>query len=327
MPSAVKFTNVTCQIGRARLVDDISLDISEGEFFALLGPAGTGKSSVLRLIGGFEKPTSGEIRIMGETMFDMPPYRRPVNTVFQDFALFPHLSVAENVAYGLMIAGEGRARRLRLADEMLDNVNIGGLGDRDVRGLTSEERQRVALARALIMKPSVLLLDEPMVTMDQKAREHLQQELKVLQRDLGLTFIVATHDHDEALSLADRVAVLNDGRIEQIGTPQELYARPANEFVARFVGFSNVFPPEITHLLTGHAVYSSLRPEAIRITNRGKTAIVLACSFLGASTRVQMELAGTEVTALLPRGTKVPEPGQKIHVAWNDADLHLMEPS
>ncbi len=194
MPTAVSFANVSRTFGAVRAVDDVSFEIAEGEFFAMLGPSGSGKTTCLRLIAGFEQPTAGEIRVMGETMFGMPPYRRPVNTVFQDYALFPHLSVAENVAYGLKIAGEGRARRLRLADEMLEKVRLPGFGDRSPAQLSGGQRQRVALARALIMKPRVLLLDEPLGALDLKLREEMQDELKVLQREIGITFVFVTHD-------------------------------------------------------------------------------------------------------------------------------------
>lgn len=325
MPSAIKLVNVSCRLGDKTAVDGISLAIAEDEVFALLGPSGSGKTTLLRLIAGFERPSSGEIRILGETMFGMPPYRRPVNTVFQENTLFQHLSVVQNVAYGLMIAGEGKARRLRLADEMLDKLQIRQCGDLRPDELSDEQVRRVMLARALIMKPRVLLLDEPMSGLDLRKRQNLLDELKVLQAELGIAFLFVTHDHAEAFSIADRVAALNKGRIEQVASPQEMYHRPQTPFVADFVGFSNVFSPEITHLLTGHEVYSCLRPEAIRITNRGKPAIVISSSFLGTSTRLILEMAGAQATAIIPHGTKVPEPGQKINVVWNDADLHLMD--
>lgn len=326
MRSAVSFANVTRVIDKVRLADDVSLEISDGEFFVMLGPVGSGKTMCMRLIAGFDEPTSGEIRIFGEDMFAMPPYRRAVNTVFRDCALFPHLNVAENVAYGLKVAGESKARRMRLVDEMLELVDLSGLGKSRPDDLTEVQRRHVALARALIMKPRVLLLDEPFGMLDLELRAEMQEELKALQSQLGTTFVLVTQDQGEALSIADRVAVFEKCRVVQVGTPHQIYYEPATPFVAEFVGASNVLPPDITHLLTGRRLYSSLRPEAIRVMTRGgKPAKVLATSFFGANTRVQIDMAGTPVTVLLTRNVKVPEVGQTIRVGWNDTDLHLME--
>lgn len=325
MPAAVTLANVSRAFDGERILDNVTLDIPNDEVCTILGPQGAGKSTLLRLIAGLDEPTSGEIRIMGEDMFAMPAYRRPVNTVFQDYALFPHLTAAQNVAYGLMIAGEGKARRLRLADEALEMVNLSGCSDLRPDRLSDDQRQRVALARALIMKPSILLLDEPFGGLDTKMRGQMQVELKNLQRELGITFIIASCDHSEALSMSDQLVVLSKGKIEQIGTPKSIYFEPSTPFVAGFVGSANVFPPEITHLLTGRRCYASLRPEAIRVMAKGKSARVLSCAFLGASTRLQLDMAGTVVTALIPKTNKVPEEGQMIHVGWKDTDLHVME--
>jgi putative spermidine/putrescine transport system ATP-binding protein len=325
MPAAVEFLNVCRFFGAVRAVDDVSVEIAEGEFFALLGPSGSGKTTCLRLIAGFEQPTHGEVRIFGESMAGVPPYRRAVNTVFQDYALFPHLNVIDNVAYGLKVAGRGTAERRREAAAALELVQLPGYGDRRPSQLSGGQRQRVALARALVMKPRVLLLDEPLGALDLKLREQMQEELKALQRKVGITFVFVTHDQGEALSMADRVAVFNQGRIEQVGTPEDIYNRPAKPFVADFVGSSNVFPPEVTHLLCGRRAWASLRPEAVRIVGRGRPAEVRATSFLGTVTRVHLSMADHDVTALLPRGAMVPRPGETVEIGWADSDLHLMD--
>jgi putative spermidine/putrescine transport system ATP-binding protein len=325
MPAAVEFQNVSRSFGAVRAVDGVSLAIEEGTFFAMLGPSGSGKTTCLRLIAGFDQPSAGDIRIFGQSMAGVPPYRRAVNTVFQDYALFPHLTVLENVAYGLMIAGEAKARRLKLAEEALDLVQLPSYGARKPSALSGGQRQRVALARALVLKPRVLLLDEPLGALDLKLREEMQVELKALQRKVGITFVFVTHDQGEALSMADRVAVFNQGRIAQVGTPQEVYRHPATPFVAAFVGAANVLSPEITFLLTGRQAKASLRPEAIRMTEGGRPAKVLSVSFLGSATRAVLDMGGTELTALFAYGAKPVEPGQTIHVDWSADDLHLME--
>ena len=223
-----------------RAVDDVTLDIAEGEFFAMLGPSGSGKTTCLRLIAGFEQPDEGHIEIFGETAEGVPPYKRNVNTVFQDYALFPHMTVGENVAYGLMIKGVARAEREAKAKEALAMVKLGGYEDRRPAQLSGGQRQRVALARALVNGPKVLLLDEPLGALDLKLREQMQEELKALQKELGITFVFVTHDQGEALSMADRVAIFNDGKIVQVGSPVDVYERPQSRFVADFVGSSNV---------------------------------------------------------------------------------------
>ncbi len=325
MSSAVSFLNVSRHFGTVRAVDGVSVEIAEGEFFAMLGPSGSGKTTCLRLIAGFEQPTGGEVRIFGQSMAGVPPYRRAVNTVFQDYALFPHLNVIDNVAYGLMIAGKGRAERQREAEAALELVKLPGYGGRKPGELSGGQRQRVALARALVMQPRVLLLDEPLGALDLKLREQMQEELKALQRQVGITFVFVTHDQGEALSMADRIAVFNDGRIEQVGTPEEVYNRPAKPFVADFVGSSNVLPPEVTQRLAGRAAWASLRPEAVRLVEGGHPARVVATSFLGTVTRVHLEMEGRDLTALLPRRAAVPAAGQTVGIGWDAGDLHLME--
>ncbi len=325
MPAAVEFVNVSRHFGAVRAVDAVSVEIAAGEFFALLGPSGSGKTTCLRLIAGFEQPTRGEVRIFGESMVGVPPYRRAVNTVFQDYALFPHLNVIDNVAYGLRVAGKGAAERRREAEAALELVQLPGYGGRRPSELSGGQRQRVALARALVMKPRVLLLDEPLGALDLKLREQMQEELKALQRKVGITFVFVTHDQGEALSMADRIAVFNDGRIEQVGTPDEVYNRPAKPFVADFVGSSNVLPPEVTDTIAGRQAWASLRPEAIRLVARGHPARVVATAFLGTATRLHLEMAGRDLTALVPRGAEVPRPGQTVEIGWGEGDLHLME--
>ncbi|THD81164.1 ABC transporter ATP-binding protein [Aliigemmobacter aestuarii] len=332
MAVAVEFSHVSRHFGQVRAVDDVSLTIEEGAFFAMLGPSGSGKTTCLRLISGFEKPSSGTIRIFGEDVSNIPPNRRNVNTVFQDYALFPHMNVADNVAYGLMVKGMGRAERLRRAEEMLALVKLDGYGGRKPGQLSGGQRQRVALARALVNEPRVLLLDEPLGALDLKLREAMQDELKALQQRLGITFVFVTHDQHEALSMADRLAVFNEGRIAQIGSPEEVYARPATRFVADFVGSSNVLPPEITQRLGGPAKWSSLRPESLRIIPAEAAALagsVTALRYLGAGTRVQIAVQGTapgaEIAALVPAGIAVPQPGETVGLGFDPAHLHVME--
>ncbi len=220
MTAAVLFSKVSRHYGLVKALDEVDLEVLEGEFFVMLGPSGSGKTTCLRQIAGFEQPTSGHIEIFGETAEGVPPFRRNVNTVFQDYALFPHLNVLDNVAYGLMIRGIAKTERYRSAEEALDLIALPGLGKRRAGELSGGQRQRVALARALVNKPRVLLLDEPLGALDLKLREQMQEELKILHRQLGITFIFVTHDQNEALSMADRVALFNQGRIVQVGTPQ-----------------------------------------------------------------------------------------------------------
>ncbi|MCY0093973.1 ABC transporter ATP-binding protein [Hoeflea ulvae] len=325
MIPAVKFQKVSRHFGTVRAVDAVDLEIEPGEFFAMLGPSGSGKTTCLRLIAGFEQPTAGHIEIFGETAEGVPPYRRNVNTVFQDYALFPHLNVADNVAYGQMIRGVGKAERLRDAEAALEMVKLPGYGARKPGQLSGGQRQRVALARALVNKPKVLLLDEPLGALDLKLREQMQEELKVLQKALGITFVFVTHDQGEALSMADRIAVFNEGRIMQTGTPEDIYRRPKTRFVADFVGSSNVLPPDITRRLGGPAEWASLRPEDIHLgSDTGHEAQVSATSFLGSATRVTLDVAGEKINVLLPSGTPVPQQGESVRFAWSDDALHLM---
>jgi putative spermidine/putrescine transport system ATP-binding protein len=326
MTAAVSFSKVSRHFGSVKAVDSVDLTVEPGEFFAMLGPSGSGKTTCLRLIAGFEQPTAGHIEIFGETAEGVPPYRRNVNTVFQDYALFPHLNILDNVAYGLMVKGVARAERHREAEKALEMVKLPGYGARKPGQLSGGQRQRVALARALVNKPKVLLLDEPLGALDLKLREQMQEELKSLQRSLGITFVFVTHDQGEALSMADRVAVFNDGKIVQAGTPHEIYNRPRTRFVADFVGSSNVITPEAMKALGGEARWTSLRPEAIRIVSEGGIeATVRSTSFLGASTKLYVETAVAALTVSLPAGEAAPQAGESIRISWSPADLHSME--
>ncbi|MFN3717689.1 MAG: ABC transporter ATP-binding protein [Rhizobium rhizophilum] len=326
MSAAVSFSKVSRHFGSVKAVDAVDLTVEPGEFFAMLGPSGSGKTTCLRLIAGFEQPTAGHIEIFGETAEGVPPYRRNVNTVFQDYALFPHLNILDNVAYGLMVKGVAKAERHREAEKALEMVKLPGYGARKPGQLSGGQRQRVALARALVNKPKVLLLDEPLGALDLKLREQMQEELKSLQRSLGITFVFVTHDQGEALSMADRVAVFNDGKIVQAGTPHEIYNRPRTRFVADFVGSSNVIAPDAMKALGGEARWTSLRPEAIRIVSEGGIdAAVRSTSFLGASTKLFVETAVTALTVSLPAGQAAPQTGESIRIAWSPADLHYME--
>lgn len=332
MTAAVLFENVSRHFGAVRAVDAVNLAIAEGEFFAMLGPSGSGKTTCLRLMAGFEQPTSGHIEIFGETAEGVPPYRRSVNTVFQDYALFPHLSILENVAYGLMVKGIGKQERLKAAEDALAMVKLPGYGARRPGQLSGGQRQRVALARALVNKPKVLLLDEPLGALDLKLREQMQEELKSLQKTLGITFVFVTHDQGEALSMADRIAVFNDGRIQQLGTPEEVYKQPKTRFVADFVGSSNVLPPEFVKHLGAANQYASLRPEAITLGGSGDGRLtldgtVLSRSFLGAANRVLVSVNGTKINVMSPAAASIPAEGEPVRLCFDRADLHLMDAS
>lgn len=295
----------------------------------MLGPSGSGKTTCLRLIAGFEQPTSGQLQIFGESAGGIPPYRRNVNTVFQDYALFPHLNVADNVAYGLMVKGIGREERSRAADEALALVKLPGYGARKPGQLSGGQRQRVALARALVNRPKVLLLDEPLGALDLKLREQMQEELRSLQKELGITFVFVTHDQGEALSMADRVAVFNDGKIMQVGSPEDIYSRPATRFVADFVGSSNVLPPEFVQRYAGQKRWGSLRPEAVRVAvdakGDGVRGRVVALSYLGAATRLTVEADGQRINAMVASGVKLPAQGDEVVLTFNRDAVHIMQ--
>jgi putative spermidine/putrescine transport system ATP-binding protein len=305
---AVRFLKVGRHFGEVRAVDNVSLEIRDGEFFSMLGPSGSGKTTCLRLIAGFDQPTAGVIELHGDDVTRRPPYERDVNTVFQDYALFPHMSVGENVAYGLMIKKVSPAERHRRVDEMLELVRLSGFARRKPSQLSGGQRQRVALARALVNRPRVLLLDEPLGALDLKLRQQMQIELKAIQQQVGITFIFVTHDQEEALTMSDRVAVFNHGQVEQIGSPAEIYENPATAFVAGFVGTSNLIEGEAAAAITGSAGMFAVRPEKIHVREPNTPAAPTECAadgyirdvvYLGMNTRYRVELdLGSELTVV-----------------------------
>jgi len=331
MTSAVALNQVSCVFhagGKTvQAVDGVDLDIRAGEFFTLLGPSGSGKTTCLRMIGGFTLPTAGSILIHGEDMTHRPPYARPVNTVFQDYALFPHMSILDNVAYSLMVRGVERSEREKRAHELLEMVRLPDAARRRPAQLSGGQRQRVALARALINRPGVLLLDEPLGALDLKLREQMQSELKSLQRELGISFIFVTHDQHEALSMSDRIGVFNKGRIEQIATPAELYERPATRFVAEFVGAANVLSGAGAQTLTGHD-NAMIRPELIRFgAEPGARArvTVAEAQYFGAFWRLHVaSIEGTRLLADVPTSAAVPTVGQSAFLHWDDGAVHAL---
>jgi len=294
-------------------VDDVDLRVAAGEFFTLLGPSGSGKTTTLRLIAGFEQPDAGEVRLGGAEITRRPPYARDVNTVFQDYALFPHMTVAENVGYGLRVKGTGRAERARAVNEVLATVRLGGYAKRKPLQLSGGQRQRVALARAIVNRPRVLLLDEPLGALDLKLRQEMQVFLKSLQRDLGMTFIYVTHDQEEALTMSDRIAVFNEGRIEQVGEPAEVYDRPASEFVAGFVGTSNIVDRGGRRLC--------IRPERIELGSGGEPAVIDDVVFVGAFTRyLVLTDNGERLTVVQQSDGRTLGRGERVGIAWRDED-------
>ncbi|WP_433996955.1 ABC transporter ATP-binding protein [Agromyces mangrovi Wang et al. 2018] len=330
---AIRLRALTKEFGALTAVDGVDLDIQPGEFFSMLGPSGSGKTTVLRLIAGFDRPTSGTIELFGTDVTERAPFDRDVNTVFQDYALFPHMSVLDNVAYGLRVRGVGRRERLARAREALASVRLADFAERRPAQLSGGQRQRVALARATVVQPKVLLLDEPLGALDLKLREQMQVELKQIQRELGITFIFVTHDQDEALTLSDRIAVFNAGRIEQLGTPAELYERPASRFVADFVGTSNLFDAALSSALLGRDGEHSVRPEKVQIARGDATpsgehraeGTITELIYTGSATRIVIDLdAGGRITVLEQndqhRGDADAR-GDRVVAAWRDADV------
>ena len=296
---AVRLEGVVKRFGDVVAVDGVDLDVREGEFFSMLGPSGSGKTTCLRMIAGFETPTAGRIALGGKYVTGLAPYEREVNTVFQDYALFPHMTVADNVGYGLMVRKVPRAERQRLVADALEMVRLPEFGQRKPAQLSGGQRQRVALARALVMRPKVLLLDEPLGALDLKLRQAMQIELKEIQEEVSLTFIYVTHDQEEALTMSDRLAVFNRGRIEQVGSPAEVYERPATGFVAGFVGVSNVLEGQAAEAIAGDPHPFTIRPEKISMHELDAPVEGDSCTatghvrevvYLGATTRYVVEL-------------------------------------
>jgi putative spermidine/putrescine transport system ATP-binding protein len=321
----VRLTGLRKHYGDVAAVDGIDLEVGRGEFFTLLGPSGSGKTTTLRVIAGFERPDEGAVQLAGVDVSRQPPFERDVNTVFQDYALFPHMTVGQNVEYGLRVKRVSRTARRRRADEALDVVQLAGFRKRRPSQLSGGQRQRVALARAIVNNPRVLLLDEPLGALDLKLRQQLQIELKQLQQELGMTFVYVTHDQEEALTMSDRIAVFNGGRVEQVGAPAEVYEHPASTFVAGFIGTSNVIARD------GRAF--TVRPEKIRLlpedASEGEPGTVRAAVYLGPMTRFVVELdRGGELSVIQQNletsSTDVHEmEGRRVRLAWR-ADVEFV---
>jgi putative spermidine/putrescine transport system ATP-binding protein len=332
---AVRLIGVSKRFGEIVAVDGVDLDVADGEFFSMLGPSGSGKTTCLRMIAGFEVPTEGRIELGGGDVSKLAPYERDVNTVFQDYALFPHMTVEENVGYGLMVKKVARPERRDRVDEALRMVRLEGFGGRKPAALSGGQRQRVALARALVNRPKVLLLDEPLGALDLKLRQEMQIELKDIQQDVGLTFIYVTHDQEEALTMSDRLAVFNAGRIEQVGTPAEVYETPGTRFVAGFVGTSNVLSGEVAQQVAGTPDPFTVRPEKIRLTEVDRSPEPEECSatghvrdvvYLGALTKYVVELdAGQRLVVVQQNLTTssmeaLQVRGRPVRLTWDRAN-------
>jgi putative spermidine/putrescine transport system ATP-binding protein len=328
---AVRLVEVRKSYGEVVAVKRLSLEVFAGEFFTMLGPSGSGKTTTLRLIAGFELADSGAIELHGMDMAHSPPYERPVNTVFQDYALFPHMSVLENVAYGLRVKGVGKRERAERAAQALEMVRLPGVEERRPIQLSGGQRQRVALARAIVNQPRVLLLDEPLGALDLKLRQEMQIELKGIQRELSerITFLYVTHDQDEALTMSDRIAVFSDGRLEQVGTPGEIYEHPANEFVASFVGSSNT--------IVRDGFTFMVRPEKIRLLGDGEESptavagVVREVIYLGSVTRYVVETKRGETLTVLRQNLDtsaekaLAERGRAVRLAWRAQDVSTLD--
>jgi spermidine/putrescine transport system ATP-binding protein len=351
----IRLTDLAKHFRDVRAVDGVSLDIGAGEFFSLLGPSGCGKTTTLRMIGGFELPTSGRIELRGRDVTNDPPDKRPVNMVFQNYALFPHLDVGENIAFGLRRRNVDKADIKRRVHEALDLVHLAGYEKRKPNQLSGGQQQRVALARALVNRPNVLLLDEPLGALDLKLRKQLQVELKRVQAEVGITFVYVTHDQEEALTMSDRIAVMNRGQVEQLGTPEELYERPTTRFVADFIGTTNLLTGAVERtdastalirleggdtcvvagrgLAVGATVELSVRPESVLIkaangSSPGPEPIrgqVEQVAYLGGNVQYQVRTSGgLSITALAPKtGQRLPV-GSDVDVVWPPAEALVL---
>jgi putative spermidine/putrescine transport system ATP-binding protein len=329
MAIAVEFSAVSRHYGNVKAVDDVTISVAEGEFFSMLGPSGSGKTTCLRLIAGFEQPRFGSIKIFGNEAAGKPPYEREVNTVFQDYALFPHMDVLDNVAYGLRVKGVAKNECISRAEHALAQVALAEYGKRKPGELSGGQRQRVALARALVNQPRVLLLDEPLGALDLKLREQMQHELKTLHKQLGITFIYVTHDQTEALSMSDRVAVFNCGKIEQVDSPRNLYTQPKTSFVADFVGTSNIINSELAQQITGKNQPFSIRPEHIEIFSSQRKTLkvngeVADIQYQGATSKIEVatefSVGNQHISMVLSNAenteSQLPKIGQKITLCW-----------
>ena len=339
MPSsipAVVFEQVTRAFGEMKAVDGVDLRIEDGEFFTMLGPSGSGKTTCLRMIAGFDRPSAGRVYLHGADVTVLPPYERDVNTVFQDYALFPHMNVGENIGYGLKVRGVETSAREAAVTRMLEMVRLPGFGGRKPSQLSGGQRQRVALARALVNEPRVLLLDEPLGALDLKLRQEMQVELKSLQQRLGITFVFVTHDQEEALSMSDRIAVFNQGKIEQIGSPEQIYERPETAFVAGFVGTSNMVRGELARHLAGSEGPFALRPEKIHMGPLSAPLMddsyvmegtVQEIIYLGLYTRFLVRLATGDTLAVMQQNLQVGPTdaaagqGQPVRLQWHKSHM------
>ena len=329
--AAVRLRDVRKSYGQVVAIERLSLEVHAGEFFTMLGPSGSGKTTTLRVIAGFEAADAGVVELHGVDVTRTPPYARAVNTVFQDYALFPHMSVLENVAYGLRVRGVGKRERSDRAAQALQMVRLPGVESRRPVQLSGGQRQRVALARAIVNRPRVLLLDEPLGALDLKLRQEMQMELKAIQRELSqqITFIYVTHDQDEALTMSDRIAVFSNGRIEQVGSPGEIYERPVNEFVASFVGTSNILERAGRRYM--------VRPERIRLLAEGEQAegetrgVVREVAYLGSVTRYVVEAEDGETIVVVRQNadtsaaTALGERGRKVRLSWRAQDASAID--
>jgi putative spermidine/putrescine transport system ATP-binding protein len=332
----VQLESVTKSYGDVIAVDDLALEVKGGEFFTMLGPSGSGKTTTLRLIAGFESPDEGRVLLGGTDVTARPPYARDVNTVFQDYALFPHMTIGENVAYGMRVKRVARPERNERTSEALQLVRLGGLEGRKPSQLSGGQRQRVALARAIVNRPQVLLLDEPLGALDLKLRQEMQIELKRIQQEVGITFIYVTHDQEEALTMSDRLAVFNNGRIEQVGTPADVYEHPETEFVAGFVGISNV----LERTVNGQPSRFTVRPEKIRVLEEqdaaepgadSETGRIRDVVYIGSVTKYSVELdqGGVLIVTrqnLETTSSEVLEARDKrVRLAWRPEHTYVIE--
>ncbi len=327
----VSLRGVNKYFDQVHAVANLDLDVNAGEFFSMLGPSGSGKTTVLRLIAGFESASSGKIEIESQDVTDLAPFDRPVNTVFQDYALFPHMSIQDNVEYGLRTRGVPKAERAKQALEAIDSVKLSHLSQRLPHQLSGGQRQRIALARALVLRPKVLLLDEPLGALDKQLREEMQVELKRIQREAGITFIFVTHDQEEAMRMSDRIAVFNNGSIEQIGTPQQVYEKPQTKFVASFLGVSNIFEGAAAKEIFGSPTMVNIRPERIKLVpadtklNTGESGVVgtiIEASYIGATTIFLIQtqsgqrVIATRINEELPDQINRFETGDRVGAVW-----------